>query len=48
MDQVLQVGLIQYTYKVTLAILLTPIIYLAHWVIDGYLEKGKNQYQRID
>lgn len=48
MDQVLQVGLIQYTYKVTLAILLTPLIYLAHWVIDGYLGKGKNQYQRID
>ena len=48
MEQVLQVGLIQYTYKVTLAILLTPLIYLAHWVIDGYLEKRKNQYQRID
>ena len=38
MQQVLQVGLVQYTYKVSLAILLTPLIYLAHWLIDGYLE----------
>lgn len=41
MQQVLQVGLVQYTYKVSLAILLTPLIYLAHWVIDGYLGKRK-------
>ena len=39
MQQVLQVGLVQYTYKVTLAILLTPLIYLAHWGIDWYLTK---------
>jgi uncharacterized PurR-regulated membrane protein YhhQ (DUF165 family) len=38
MQQVLHVGLVQYTYKVSLAILLTPLIYLAHWLIDGYLE----------
>jgi len=38
---VLQVGLIQYTYKVSLAILLTPVIYLAHWVIDEYLGKRR-------
>ncbi len=36
-DQVLKVGLVQYTYKITLAILLTPLIYLAHWFIDRYL-----------
>ncbi len=41
MQQVLQVGLVQYTYKVSLAILLTPLIYLAHWIIDGYLGKRK-------
>ncbi|NTW23212.1 MAG: queuosine precursor transporter [Lentimicrobium sp.] len=41
MQQVLQVGLVQYTYKVSLAILLTPLIYLAHWIIDGYLSKRK-------
>ncbi|MBW6490803.1 MAG: queuosine precursor transporter [Lentimicrobium sp.] len=39
MQQVLQVGLVQYTYKVSLAILLTPLIYLAHWAIDRYLVK---------
>ncbi|MHC1776108.1 MAG: queuosine precursor transporter [Lentimicrobium sp.] len=41
MQQVLQVGLVQYTYKVSLAILLTPLIYLAHWIIDGYLGRKK-------
>ncbi len=35
-DQVLKVGLVQYTYKVGLAILLTPLIYMAHWLIDRY------------
>lgn len=44
MQQVLQVGLVQYTYKVLLAILLTPLIYLAHWAIDGYLGR-KKQYK---
>ena len=38
-EQVLQVALIQYTYKVALAILLTPVIYLVHWLIDRYLER---------
>lgn len=38
--QVLQVGLIQYIYKVSLAILLTPLIYLMHIIIDKYL--GEN------
>jgi len=37
--QVLQVGLIQYVYKVSLAILLTPLIYLMHLIIDKYLGK---------
>jgi len=40
MQQVLQVGLVQYTYKVGMAILLTPLIYVAHGVIDRYLSKG--------
>ena len=48
MDQVLQVGLVQYTYKVSLAILLTPLIYIAHWAIDGYLGRNKNQLHRND
>lgn len=41
MQQVMQVGLVQYTYKVLLAILLTPLIYLAHWLIDRYLGRSK-------
>jgi len=39
MEQVFRVGLIQYIYKVFIAIALTPIIYLAHIVIDSYLGK---------
>lgn len=41
MEQVLQVGLVQYTYKVLLAIFLTPLIYLAHWLIDKFLARNK-------
>ena len=33
----LAVGLINYTYKFFMAILLTPLIYLAHYIIDHYL-----------
>lgn len=39
LEQVFRVGLIQYLYKVFIAIALTPIIYLAHIVIDRYLGK---------
>jgi uncharacterized integral membrane protein (TIGR00697 family) len=37
--QVLDVGIVQYLYKVSLAIILTPLIYLAHFLIDRYLGK---------
>ena len=40
-EQVLKVGTIQYIYKILLAILLTPLIYLAHIIIDRYLGKDK-------
>lgn len=36
-NQLLAVGTVQYTYKFIMAIILTPAIYLAHYVIDGYL-----------
>ena len=39
MEQVLQVGIMQYIYKVSLAIILTPVIYLMHFVIDKYMGK---------
>ena len=45
LEQVFRVGLIQYLYKVSLAILLTPLIYLAHLVIDSYL--GKESSDKI-
>ncbi|MGI9544066.1 MAG: queuosine precursor transporter [Cyclobacteriaceae bacterium] len=38
--QVTSVGIINYIYKFLAAVLLTPLIYLAHYVIDRYL--GKN------
>ncbi|QQS31239.1 MAG: queuosine precursor transporter [Sphingobacteriales bacterium] len=36
-QQVISVGIIQYIYKITAAVVLTPLIYLAHSVIDRYL-----------
>lgn len=36
-SQVIAVGLLQYIYKVGFAIVLTPVIYLAHSIIDKYL-----------
>jgi uncharacterized integral membrane protein (TIGR00697 family) len=40
--QVFSVGLIQYLYKVFLAILFTPVIYWMHMIIDKYLGKEKS------
>ncbi|MHC1708627.1 MAG: queuosine precursor transporter [Bacteroidales bacterium] len=37
--QVMQVATVQYLYKVFFAIALTPVIYLVHYIIDGYLGK---------
>jgi uncharacterized integral membrane protein (TIGR00697 family) len=36
-DQLLAVGTVQYAYKFIMAILLTPVIYGAHYLIDRYL-----------
>jgi len=43
LDQVFRVGLIQYLYKVFIAIALTPLIYLVHIVIDNYLGKETSE-----
>lgn len=43
--QVIKVGIVQYFYKISLAIILTPLIYLAHVLIDHYL--GKEQSERV-
>jgi hypothetical protein len=36
-EQVTSVGIINYIYKFAVAIILTPLIYLAHYLIDRYL-----------
>jgi len=41
--QVFSVGLIQYIYKITMAILFTPAIYGMHILIDKYLGKDKSE-----
>ena len=35
--RVLAIGCVNYSYKFLMALLLTPLIYLAHYVIDNYL-----------
>jgi len=48
--QVFQVGIIQYIYKVSFAIILTPLIYLIHYIIDTYLgdKKAEEVIQQTD
>lgn len=38
-SQIIAVGLINYAYKFTVAILLTPLLYVGHGLIDRYLGK---------
>lgn len=45
-EQVTSVGIINYIYKFAIAILLTPVIYLAHYFIDGYLGKDAEQIKK--
>jgi uncharacterized integral membrane protein (TIGR00697 family) len=40
-SQVLAVGLINYIYKFVVAVVLTPLLYLGHYLIDGYLGKER-------
>ena len=35
--QIISVGIINYIYKFVVAIVLTPLLYVAHYFIDGYL-----------
>lgn len=37
LEQVIAVGLINYCYKGVVAVVLTPILYIAHYAIDQYL-----------
>lgn len=38
-SQIIAVGIMNYLYKMTVAIILTPLLYLAHDIIDRYLGK---------
>lgn len=44
-DQIIAIGITNYIYKFSVAILLTPVIYLGHYIIDNYL--GKENAIRI-
>lgn len=41
-DQVVSVGIINYIYKFIVALALTPLLYIVHYVIDRYLGKDKS------
>lgn len=41
LEQVFAVGIINYIYKFIVAVVLTPLLYLAHGIIDRYLGKDK-------
>lgn len=41
--QILAVGSVNYIYKFAVAILVTPVIYLLHFLIDRYLGKEKSE-----
>ena len=43
--QIVAIGITNYIYKFAVAILLTPVIYLGHYLIDNYL--GKENATRI-
>jgi uncharacterized integral membrane protein (TIGR00697 family) len=44
-SQIVAIGITNYIYKFLIAIALTPIIYLGHNIIDGYL--GKDEAEKI-
>jgi uncharacterized integral membrane protein (TIGR00697 family) len=44
-EQIIAIGLTNYLYKFSVAILLTPLIYLGHYLIDNYL--GKEEAEKL-
>ena len=49
--QVLAIGVVNYIYKFTVAVVLTPVIYLAHAIIDNYLghdESARRRKEALD
>jgi queuosine precursor transporter len=47
-SQVLSVGIVQYLYKVGLAVALTPLIYIAHYLIDIYLGRDLSEKSVVE
>lgn len=43
LNQVLAVGTVNYCYKVGMAVLLLPLLYLVHWGIERYLGAERSQ-----
>lgn len=48
LQQIVAVGIINYIYKFSVAILLTPLLYLGHALIDRYLGKSLAQKMATD
>lgn len=46
-SQIFSVAISNYIYKFSVAILLTPLLYLAHYIIDSYLGKESEVLQTI-
>ncbi len=47
LSQVIGIGIVNYLYKFVVAILLTPAIYLAHYIIDRYLGQELSEKLRF-
>ncbi len=45
---VLAIGTVNYAYKATAAIALTPLIYFSHWLIDRYLGKERASQLKME
>ena len=45
---VLAIGLVNYMYKFTIAVFLTPILYLLHYLIDIYLGKDLSEKLQLE
>lgn len=45
--RVLAIGTVNFIYKFSMALLLTPVIYLAHYLIDNYLGEEKAKQMKL-
>ena len=46
LERVLAIGIMNYIYKFGMAFVLTPVIYLVHWLIDLYLGQTLSEKMR--